>query len=318
MLARGESAMARVILIHGIAQEQSGAAQQEQLWLPSLADGLRAAGHPTLADQIWPDHNPRQIDIRMAYYGNLFIDPNAQGADTDLDDLTPEQLDIAAELAEVWLGQAVERPDHPDHDTATLEAGMLNHPGQTMGAKEEFARAALQATGKLRWFAVGGMAFAERFVNKSLRQVTLYLTDPDLRQKIQDRVLPHLDDTTQIIIGHSLGSVIAYEIAANHLTQTLPLLLTLGSPLGLRSIVYDRTQPQPPTFPGNVNTWVNISDRNDLIAADPDLTPLFPGATPTQIQRSEWIIDNGNKPHDATHYLGKRQVGQSIAEALSK
>jgi ATP-dependent exoDNAse (exonuclease V) alpha subunit len=64
--------------------------------------------------------------------------------------------------------------------------------------------------------------------------------------------------------------VVAYE-AAQRMTQPLPLLLTLGSPLGLQTIVYQRLRPQPPGFPPKVRRWVNIADRNDFIAAEPDL-----------------------------------------------
>jgi pimeloyl-ACP methyl ester carboxylesterase len=44
---------------------------------------------------------------------------------------------------------------------------------------------------------------------------------------------------TKVVIGHSLGSVVAYE-AAHYIHRSLPLLVTLGSPLGLHTIVYDR------------------------------------------------------------------------------
>src|SRR6516225_8981118 len=47
---------------------------------------------------------------------------------------------------------------------------------------------------------------------------------------------------------HSLGSVVAYE-ATQELEHPLPLLITLGSPLGLNTIVYQRLRPQPPSFP---------------------------------------------------------------------
>ncbi|WP_214848954.1 hypothetical protein [Arthrobacter sp. ISL-65] len=46
--------MAGIVLIHGIAQEQEGPASLEDRWLPALAGGLTAAGHPELAARIWP------------------------------------------------------------------------------------------------------------------------------------------------------------------------------------------------------------------------------------------------------------------------
>lgn len=310
--------MAQVILIHGIAQEQGHADTLEAAWLPALAGGVRAAGHPELADRLWR-HGPAAegIEVRMAFYADLFLPRDSQGRDDDLTDLTAEQHALAAALAAEWLRRAASREGHPDQHTAATQLAYIDPSHEDQGIREETFRAILNGTARLRWFAALGTAFAERFVNKSLRQVTGYLTDPELRNQIRQRVLHHLGADTRIIIGHSLGSVIAYEIAAAHLNRPLPLLLTLGSPLGLRTIIYDRLQPQPPVYPEHVARWVNIADRNDLVAAQPDLAPLFQGGEPgTAVLESCWTIDNGAQPHDARFYLTKRQVGLPIARAL--
>lgn len=98
--------------------------------------------------------------------------------------------------------------------------------------------------------------------------------------------------------------------------------MTLGSPLGLSTIIYDRILPQPPVYPEGVHRWVNIADRNDLVAAEPDLARLFPitktaGAT----MNGEWLadrtVDNGAGPHEGEYYLRKRKVGIPIAKALA-
>ena len=309
--------MAQIVLIHGIAQEQEGPASLEAQWLPAIADGLFAAGHPDLADRLWPDCSPRDIDVRMAAYGDLFLTSGAQGSDEDLDDLDPSEMVLAQALAAEWLNRAAVRGEPADRDTAVRELGYLDPSHEEMGVKEEALRAILNAVTRLPWFGIGGMALAERFVNKSLRQVTRYLTDSDLHTEIQNRVLARVGPDTKIIIGHSLGSVIAYEVAASHLSTPLPLLLTLGSPLGLRSVIYNRLTPQPPTYPTRVRRWVNIADRNDLVAAEPDLTPLFSASRPADsVLESGWTVDNGAKPHEALYYLRKKQVGKPFAEAL--
>jgi pimeloyl-ACP methyl ester carboxylesterase len=310
--------MAEVVLIHGIAQEQEGPASLEAKWLPALSDGVRAAGYGSLADRIWgAPGRPGVVDARMAAYGDLFLTPGAQGSDNDLDDLDPEALALAEGLAEEWLRRAVERNDHPDHNTAALELGYLESTGEIQGVREEAARAVLNAVARLEWFAVGSMGFTERFINKSLRQVTAYMTNPQMRESILERVLPHLGPDTKVVIGHSLGSVVAYEVAANHLTSPMPLLVTLGSPLGLRTVVYDRLQPQPPTYPKHVQRWVNIADRNDLVAAEPDLSKLFPTNELTGITfEASARVNNGSRPHDAEYYLRKPELGRPVADAL--
>jgi hypothetical protein len=308
--------VAEVVLIHGIAQEQQGPASLEALWLPALADGVRAAGDPQLADRIW--HAGRSdIDVRMAAYGDLFLTPGAMGDSDGLEDLDPEAVELAGHLAMEWLRRAAERDDHPDHQVATRELSAFDPGREAQGPMHEAARAMIGAVTSLRWFAVGGMAFAERFVNKALSQVTRYMTDAELRAQVQGRVIPLVGPDTKVIIGHSLGSVVAYEVAAHSLNGPLPLLLTLGSPLGLRTIIYDRLRPQPPTYPSWVNRWVNISDRNDLVAAEPDLTSLFrPDRTSEVTFESAWTVDNGAKPHEPEYYLRKQQVGRPIVETL--
>lgn len=316
--------MAEIVLIHGIAQEQETADTLEEKWLPAMAGGIRAAGNPQLADRIWRNRQRENaFDVRMAAYGDLFLTPGVQGSDEYLDDevleeLDPAELALLESLSKEWMIRAAEREDHPDHATAVLELGYLDPSHEEQGVREEAARAMLNAATRLRWFGLGAMAVAERSVNKSLRQVTKYMTDSALREQIQSRALAHVGRETKVIIGHSLGSVIAYEIAASHLNKELPLLLTLGSPLGLRSVIYDRLTPKPPAYPARVHRWVNIADRNDLVAAEPDLTGLFERNRPVDaILESGWTVDNGALPHQGEYYLGKREVGKPIAEALS-
>lgn len=79
-----------------------------------------------------------------------------------------------------------------------------------------------------------------------------------------------------MVVSHSLGSVIAYE-ACHLLDRPLPLLVTLGSPLGLKTVVYDKLRPAPPTFPSQVAHWVNVADRDDIMAARLQLAAMFPG-----------------------------------------
>lgn len=274
--------MAEVVLVHGIAQEQRQADDLEADWLPALAGGVRAAGHPDLADRLWR-HGPATwgTEVRMAAYGDLFLPPDSQGDDDDLGDLTPEQQDLAVTLAAEWLKRAAARDGHPDQPAAAIQLAYLDADHEEQGRREEASRAALNGAARLRWFAPRGMAFAERFVNTSLRQVTSYFTDADLRGRIQQRVLAHLDPGTRVVIGHSLGSVIAYEVAAAHLNRPLPLLLTLGSPLRLRTVVYDRLHPQPPTYPPTSPAGSTLLTATTSSPLNPTWPPCSKPASPT-------------------------------------
>ncbi|NEC86828.1 hypothetical protein [Streptomyces sp. SID12501] len=176
-------------------------------------------------------------------------------------------------------------------------------------------RPAVKALTRLRWFGLKGMGFAERFVNRSLVQVTRYMTEPDVYGEVQSRIADLIEPDTKVVIGHSLGSVAAYE-AALLLDRELPLLLTLGSPLGLRSIVYDRLEGDH-EVPKKVQRWVNLVDKDDVVAAEPDLRKRF--ADPRGVLVSDWTLDNGeDDPHSAQSYLTKRQTGEAVRTGLAR
>lgn len=241
--------MPTIVLVHGIAQQQSSADWLESQWLPALAGGVRNAGFPQVADRIWRDQaGPGAIEARMAFYGDLFLRPDQQGDDPG--ELTGEQVVIAEGLAEGWLERAANRASRePERRTAEAELAFIRpEPGREPQGPGAVARSAIRSVSRLRWFGLMGMAFAERFVWRALAQVTRYLTDDAIRAAAQKAVLDLIDPDTKIVISHSLGTVVTYE-AAHHLEQPLPLLVTLGSPLGLDTIIYPRLRPQPPHLP---------------------------------------------------------------------
>jgi hypothetical protein len=308
--------MAEIVLVHGIDQQQKTADELESKWLPALAGGVRVARFPDIADRIWRDvGEPGNIETRMAFYGNLFLTPDQQGDDPG--DFTSEEAELAEALAREWLQHAADRATKQE----VREAGgrELAYVTQQMGEEQgagSAVRCAIGSLAKIAWFAPYGMAFAERFIRRALAQVTRYLTDDGIRSAALDPVLALIGPDTKVLIGHSLGSVIAYEAA--HLTrQPLPLLITLGSPLGLQTIVYQRLRPQPPCFPPSAQRWVNVADPDDFIAAEPNLKGLFSAGIPAAaVFDGGYTVDNGAEPHNANFYLGKVQVGGPVGEVL--
>jgi len=310
--------MSTIVLVHGIAQEQLSADSLENVWLPAMAGGVRNSGHPRLADRLWRDAKPGDLEVRMAYYGDHFLDDNAQGAPVfSPADLDQGSADLAELLATAWLDNAATYAKDPrDRDEAARQLANLDS-GETgtQGARATL-RPAMNGLTRLRWFAPLGVGLVGRFVNRALTQVTRYLRDDNIRDDAQNRVLAHIGPETRLVIGHSLGSVVAYE--ALHRTDQPVALITLGSPLGLRTIIDERLRPQPPHVPQAVTRWDNLVDRDDLIAAHMDLAPYFPRAPhSTVVPITPPAVDNGSEPHEASHYLTKRATGRIITEALS-
>ena len=64
------------------------------------------------------------------------------------------------------------------------------------------------------------------------------------------------------------------------------MLVTLGSPLGIPNLIFDRLQPAPPPaadaragprgrWPGPGRAWVNVADQGDVVALVKDLRGAF-------------------------------------------
>lgn len=86
-----------------------------------------------------------------------------------------------------------------------------------------------------------------------------------------------------LLIGHSLGSVIAWDSLwhMTHVTREqlrIDRLLTMGSPLGQRFIqnrIAGSRERGAERYPGNIRRWVNIAAAGDLTALDPTLADDF-------------------------------------------
>jgi hypothetical protein len=309
--------MAEIVLVHGIAQELKSADTLQSEWLPNLAGGIREAGFPQIADRIGGDTaGDGGIDVRMAFYGSLFRprERDIQGAGG----MGPiEDDDVAEALAREWLGNVADRSrDAQERQWAARDLALAQGRLEDPQGKGAVARRAINFLSERKYFATLGFAMAQRLGGGALAQVSAYLQDDEVRADALDRVERLLDAETNVLIGHSLGSVVAYE-AAHRLQRPLPLLVTLGSPLGLRTIVYERVRPQPPGYPPQVERWVNVADKEDAIAAEPDLREQFPA--PAQRAGLEgFFIDNGATPHNAAPYLTSTAVGRPIGEALAR
>lgn len=160
---------------------------------------------------------------------------------------------------------------------------------------------------------------AQRAFIRDLKQVSSFLNDPSVKEAVLARVGEWVDADTRVLIGHSLGSVVAYEYLCRYQPSSVELLVTLGSPLGIPNLVFDRLTPCPVagagTWPGEVVTWVNVADPGDVVALRKDLAPLFPGRSGGKAV-SDRRVDNGNEPHAVDRYLNASPTGSALGELL--
>jgi hypothetical protein len=266
-------------------------------WVPALRDGMRRSG--------WSEEQlPVDREFRFAFYGDLFRPAGRRLAVGDPWLTASDATDFDQELLVDWWRGAAEsdpRVVHPDART------LVRAPGSV--------QAALRALSGSMFFA----GLADRALLFDLQQVRRYMTDPKVRKAAQDRVAVAVDGDTRVVVGHSLGSVVAYEALCAHPEWPVRALVTLGSPLGIRNLIFDRLVPQPVAgdsgelqgaWPGAAESWVNVADAGDAVALVKDLRPLF-GA-----RVGYYPVANGSHAHDVRPYLTAAQTGAAIAAGL--
>jgi hypothetical protein len=290
--------MARIVGIHGIAQQFRGGYQLQTVWFDALRDGLTAAGYWAAADALAPG------DLRVAFFGDLFRPGGAMAAQEppfSAADVQPGlEHDLLAELYRAAVGQ----------DPS------LGPPVGSMGPGRVAVQVMVERLLRSETFA----KVAQQAFIGNLKQVTRFLTDRSVKQLVLDRVNEQMGEGTEVLISHSLGSVVAYEYLCQYRPPSVKLLVTLGSPLGIPNLVFDRLTPVPAehrgAWPGAVAGWVNVADPNDVVALRKQLAGLFPG--PSQGQTiDDRQIDNGDQPHAIDRYLNARQTGSALGDVLN-
>jgi pimeloyl-ACP methyl ester carboxylesterase len=160
---------------------------------------------------------------------------------------------------------------------------------------------------------------AQRGFIGNLKQVTAFLTTPAVKERVLQRVHGEVTPDTQVVIGHSLGSVVVYEYLARYRPSQVGLLVTLGSPLGIPNLVFDKLTPKPANglgaWPGTVGGWVNVADADDIVALRKQLGSLF-AAPDGAAGIEDHLVDNGGEPHAISRYLNAEPTGAALGRVL--
>ncbi|MFE4175776.1 hypothetical protein ACFRR7_27675 [Streptomyces sp. NPDC056909] len=322
----------RVVFVHGIGGPREPD-RERALWSEALATGMRAAGHSSLAARLSAG-GPDAPVCSFAYYADLFSRPQAQGAgDVPLEEDAAEILggllvEMVAALTAEHAGS-----DGPRDGRWVTRGRVLAHArgqaapaGQAQGTLSVVRRALNVATTLMALKPWGGVArwATPRLMVGDLAQVARYLArgerDKDglsLDQRVGQRVRDALGDGPAVVVAHSLGTVVALEALHHHGAGT-PLLVTLGSPLAMRTVVWPRLVPQPPSAPERVARWLNFWDRDDIIAVRPRLEHDMRANAAGVLPESARIDSDGVWVHSAGKYLAQPAVAGPVAEALSR
>lgn len=281
--------MAPVVGVHGIGQQLKGERVLRETWLPAMRDGIGRTA-PDLANR---------ADLSIAFYGDLFRPKGGKAIGESPFEAVDVDNDLERDLLAAWWAEAAEVEQVPGSDATTK------------ARTPAWVQRALDALTSSRFFG----RVTERMLIADLKQVHLFLSDPEIKSRVLDRLTSAVATDTRVIVGHSLGSVVAYEALCAHPEWDIGALVTLGSPLGIANIVFDRLTPRPVSgrgsWPGSVNSWTNIADGGDIVALRKQLAMQF-----GSLVRDE-LIYNGATAHDVVPYLTAEETGRAIAVGVS-
>ncbi|MFB7977880.1 hypothetical protein [Streptomyces vinaceus] len=151
-------------------------------------------------------------------------------------------------------------------------------------------------TGRLLWF---------------VREAHAYLRNEETAAAVRAAVADALAETgARMVIAHSLGSVVVYDMLSRGGAPDVDTLVTCGSPLGwLAGRKGIHSEGERLAVPAGVE-WTNLYASKDFVTGCTGLSGLAAGVTDVE-------VNNGAFPssHDIHRYLDKPALGSLIAKA---
>jgi hypothetical protein len=285
----------RLLLVHGRAQEGKSSQIIEDEWMTALRRGFQGAGGSL----------PAGLKVDAPFYGDELIKqlerydlPPADGTATRgaLDD------EYAAFLEQVAI--QLSQDDKVTHREIENEMGPA--PATRGPENWEWVQAVIRVidrrTPGISSYGIGQM----------LRDVFVYVNDPRTRREINKIVAAALTNEPTVIVAHSLGTVVTYEVLREHAGNSVPRLITVGSPLGIRAIRDKLATPL--TVPTGVRDWYNAFDDRDVVALYPLNAGNFDVKPP--VKNYPFVNNHTDNRHGIAGYLDDGDVASQIDAAL--
>jgi pimeloyl-ACP methyl ester carboxylesterase len=151
-----------------------------------------------------------------------------------------------------------------------------------------------------------------RFLMNRMPEIQRYRAQPEVRSAVRARCMEQLPKGDLIIVGHSLGSVVTFDLLHYLPKDTrVKLLLTIGSPMARRWWRETLAEFRGHFPTGQVGTWVNLVNKGDWVTAGDGIHLWYPQAIDT-------FASIGLGVHGETRYLASRPAGVAIGDALSR
>src|SRR5262249_50643716 len=287
----------RLVLVHGRSQQGRNPAELQTVWLETLRRGAAKLNRvlPERLDVAFPFYGDRLNQLASANEVPLTTDIQSKGAPANNDFLT-FQADVA-EAIRIRAGLT----------DAQVNAEYGNNPTQKGPQNWAWVQAIIRAIDK------HGGGLSELGIESLMRDVYLYTSQPGVKTEIDRIVSASLNESPCVVVGHSLGSVVDYDVLR---TDPRPLkvraYVTVGSPLAIRAI---RDRLRPIGFPKPaVASWYNAYDPKDVVALYPLDAQNFP-VSPA-VENFGRVLNGTDNRHGIIGYLDDPDVAKHILDAL--
>lgn len=208
-----------------------------------------------------------------------------------------------------------------DHEVAICFYGDLFRKDPQSAHAERFEQSRAGVAEMLAHLAEGpglealSQAASDAAFDRTVDMVTTMTTVPDLWEQVGARLRAVITPETEVLVGHSLGSVVSYRALCRNPDWPIRTLVTLGSPLG-QSMVRNQfgagAGDDVEGWPGSIERWVNVAAVGDKAAAIHRLADIY------DARIEDVRIDNGHRAHDPEPYLNAAPTGAAIAHALGR
>jgi len=240
----------RLLLVHGRSQGGKDPVKLKAEWLDALGKGLQKAGLAM----------PAGIDVDFPFYGDR-LDEFVRQFELPADPaIVPKGSPVFDEFAEFRR----EIVDDMRIQAGITEAQIRAEMGPVPAAEKGIENWGwVQAIVRLLDRHLTGVS--QTTIEVFLRDVYLYVKRDVVRNALDAIVADMLKPDTALVVGHSLGTVVAYNVLGAA-AQRIPLYVTVGSPLGIRAI---RKTLVPIRNPVGNKGWYNAYDEHDIVSLYP-------------------------------------------------
>jgi len=282
-----------LIFVHGRRQGDRSSQTIRESWSSALRSGLERAGLAAdrMPSAFVPFYGARLDELTEAGTDRSRYDVVFRGRaeDEEFAAFSREVLDRIAQNANLST-EDVQR----EYRQPVVDRGVLNL---------EWTQAVVRAvSGRVPWLT-------EQTISTFVNDVWAYLSRLNVRRIVDGIVSSEIPTEPCVVVAHSLGSVVAYNVLSANTNLDVRLFLTAGSPLGVNAI-RDRVH-HPLDVPGCVDKWINVADEADVVALHSRLDRNSFAAGIENLSD----VDNRGEPHSIERYLEDPEVAKRVFAA---